>query len=187
MSRTSPREPAAPSMGSRTRSDGSISHALSPSLTSLALSCSSRRSEDNLDRAFRQRYPDYSQPASSQLNRDIQTTAHLMLQAHETGRSNDTSLSVQMNQTQFLELMRLLGLSRRELNELLPRTGKDKGRFTDPFSHTHDPQPFPTTPASSRRFSSRSLSSSRREIKLWRRSALPSRRSPRCATACSSE
>lgn len=94
-------------------------------------------SEDNLDRAFRQRYPDYHQPASSQLNRDIQTTTHLMLQAHETGRSNDTSLAIQMNQTQFIELMRLLCSSRRELNELLPRTGKDKGIAPLKVDHIH--------------------------------------------------
>jgi hypothetical protein len=67
-----------------------------------------------------------------------------MLQAHETGRSNDTSLSVQMNQTQFLELMRLLGTSRRELNELLPRTGKDKGLLflvSHPSSLPHPASP----------------------------------------------
>lgn len=86
--------------------------------------------EDNLDKAFRQRYPDYQQPPSSQLNRDIQATTKLMLQAHETGRSNDTTLSIQLNQSQFLELMRLLGLSRHEISDLLPRTGKDKGNYS---------------------------------------------------------
>jgi ABC-type bacteriocin/lantibiotic exporter with double-glycine peptidase domain len=45
--------------------------------------------EENIDKAFRERFPKYSVPPSSELNQDVRRNVQLMLQAHEVAKTND--------------------------------------------------------------------------------------------------
>ena len=45
--------------------------------------------EENIDKAFRERFPQYSVPPSSELNQDVRRNVQLMLQAHEVAKTND--------------------------------------------------------------------------------------------------
>lgn len=45
--------------------------------------------EENIDNGFRDRFPHYTVPPSSELSKDIRRNVQLMLQAHEVAKSND--------------------------------------------------------------------------------------------------
>eukprot|EP00602_Paraphysomonas_sp_CaronLab_P000755 CAMPEP_0185027374 /NCGR_PEP_ID=MMETSP1103-20130426/12346_1 /TAXON_ID=36769 /ORGANISM="Paraphysomonas bandaiensis, Strain Caron Lab Isolate" /LENGTH=1041 /DNA_ID=CAMNT_0027561333 /DNA_START=105 /DNA_END=3227 /DNA_ORIENTATION=+ len=77
--------------------------------------------EENADRSFRQRYPDCTYTPSDRLNAEIANTTRLMLQAFESARNSDSVIAKHLRDAQFLEHMRMMGLSRSEITDLLPR------------------------------------------------------------------
>ena len=57
------------------------------SLSVSASTCLTR--EENIDASFRDRFPHYTVPPSSELNQDIRRNVQLMLHAREVAKSND--------------------------------------------------------------------------------------------------
>lgn len=92
-----------------------------------SIGCLRAHREDNADKSFRQRYPDYSQTPSSRLSADLQSTTQQMLTAHETARQHDATVSHNLQDSAFLEQMRLLGLSQAELKDMLPAPSTSSG------------------------------------------------------------
>lgn len=84
--------------------------------------------EENADKAFRQRYPQFSHTPSSRLNAGLQSTTQQMLSAHETAKQHDANMAYNLQDSQFLEQMRLLGLSKVEITDMLPNASPSSAR-----------------------------------------------------------